>query len=70
MKAINIPLPNQPEQKKIASVLSAADQEIELLQQKLEAFKQQKKGLMQQLLTGKIRVKINKPEQSNQVMET
>jgi type I restriction enzyme, S subunit len=45
-----------PEQKKIAAVLSAADEEISTLEQQLAAYKQQKLGLMQQLLTGKIRV--------------
>ena len=50
-------LPTLAEQKKIASVLSNADQEIELLQQKLSYLKQEKKALMQQLLTGKRRVK-------------
>ncbi len=44
------------EQQKIAAVLSTADQEITALQQKLDAFKQEKKALMQQLLTGKRRV--------------
>ena len=47
------------EQKVIAEILSKADEEIELLNKKLEAFKQEKKALMQQLLTGKIRVKVN-----------
>lgn len=47
------------EQQAIADVLSTADDEINLLNQKLEALKEQKKGLMQQLLTGKIRVKVN-----------
>ena len=45
------------EQQKIAAVLSDADQEISALQQKLEALKREKKALMQQLLTGKRRVK-------------
>ncbi|EIY5235543.1 restriction endonuclease subunit S [Serratia liquefaciens] len=49
-------LPVLAEQKKIASILSDADQEIELLQQKLSHLKQEKKALMQQLLTGKRRV--------------
>ena len=44
------------EQQKIAAVLSTADQEITALQQKLDALKQEKKALMQQLLTGKRRV--------------
>ncbi|MGL6311369.1 restriction endonuclease subunit S [Aeromonas veronii] len=46
------------EQQKIAAVLSTADQEITALQQKLDALKQEKKALMQQLLTGKRRVKV------------
>lgn len=50
---------NIAEQKAIAEILSKADEEIELLNKKLEAFKQEKKALMQQLLTGKIRVKVN-----------
>jgi type I restriction enzyme S subunit len=55
---IRVTIPSLEEQQKIASVLNAADQEIELLQKKLEVMKQQKKGLMQKLLTGKIRVKV------------
>lgn len=53
-----IPLPNLKEQEKIAEVLSLADQEIETLQKKLDFLKQEKKALMQQLLTGKQRVKV------------
>lgn len=47
------------EQKAIADILSAADEEIDVLNKKLETLKEQKKGLMQKLLTGKIRVKVN-----------
>lgn len=47
------------EQKAIADILSTADEEIDMLNKKLEALKIQKTGLMQQLLTGKIRVKVN-----------
>ncbi|MFM4828372.1 restriction endonuclease subunit S [Aeromonas rivipollensis] len=50
------------EQQKIAAVLSTADQEITTLQQKLDALKQEKKALMQQLLTGKLRVQEPKEE--------
>lgn len=50
-------IPPLAEQKAIAEILSSADQEIILAKQKLEFFKAQKKGLMQQLLTGKMRVK-------------
>jgi type I restriction enzyme S subunit len=46
------------EQQKIASILLSADQEIAIQERKLEALKQQKKGLMQKLLTGQVRVKI------------
>lgn len=51
--------PNHREQQKIASVLSIADKEIELLEAKLAHFKQEKKALMQQLLTGKRRVSLS-----------
>jgi len=57
---IRIMLPSLEEQQKIASVLPKADREIEILQQKLDCFKQEKKALMQQLFTGKCRVKIDK----------
>jgi type I restriction enzyme S subunit len=50
--------PPLPEQKKIAEILSKADEEIDLLNQELEKLKMQKKGLMQKLLTGVWRVKL------------
>ena len=53
---VTIP-PTAAEQRAIADILSAADSEIALLESKLEALKRQKKGLMQKLLTGQIRVK-------------
>ena len=53
-----IPLPNKKEQQQIVEVLSLADQEIETLQKKLDCLQQEKKALMQQLLTGKKRVKV------------
>ncbi|EHU9083140.1 restriction endonuclease subunit S [Aeromonas dhakensis] len=56
---LELVLPNINEQKKIATILSTADQEIASLQQKLDTLKQEKKALMQQLLTGKRRVKVN-----------
>ena len=52
-------LPPLDEQQKIAAVLSAADNEITIHQNQLTALKQQKTGLMQQLLTGKKRVNVN-----------
>ncbi|MCE9823536.1 restriction endonuclease subunit S [Vibrio alginolyticus] len=59
---IKLLLPPIEEQQKIASVLAAADKEIEILTAKLAHFKQEKKALMQQLLTGKRRVKIEEME--------
>lgn len=60
IKSLKIYIPSDiSEQQAIANVLSTADDEINLLNQKLEALKEQKKGLMQQLLTGNIRVKVN-----------
>ena len=47
---------------KIVGVLGNADQEISLLEKQLADLKQEKKALMQQLLTGKRRVKINNKE--------
>jgi len=46
------------EQQVISSVLSAAEREVGLLQDKVSVLKRQKKGLMQQLLTGKVRVNV------------
>jgi type I restriction enzyme, S subunit len=45
------------EREKIAAVLQTCDREIELLEQKRDALQRQKKGLMQRLLTGRVRVK-------------
>lgn len=52
-----VSFPTLAEQKKIAQVLSACDKEIELLKSKFQCLKTQKKGLMQRLLNGKVRVK-------------
>lgn len=55
---ITIKLPYLPEQTVIAEVLKASDKEIATHRKKLDALRLQKRGLMQQLLTGKTRVKI------------
>lgn len=55
---LRIPLPSLNEQKKIASILSEVDERIEMYKTKKEKLKELKKGLMQKLLTGKIRVKV------------
>lgn len=54
---IKIPFPSLQEQKAIANIFLMCDQEIILAKQKLTKFQQQKKGLIQNLLTGKKRVK-------------
>ena len=46
------------EQQKIAAVLTAADNETETLKQTLCRLKTEKQALMQQLLTGKMRVRV------------
>ncbi|HDR1007899.1 TPA: restriction endonuclease subunit S, partial [Pasteurella multocida] len=51
-----VALPLLLEQQKIAQILSKQDQEIDTLQQKLACLKQEKKALMQKLLSGKVRV--------------
>jgi type I restriction enzyme S subunit len=53
---IKIGVPSFEEQKAIAIILDKATQELNQYQQKLETLQLQKKGLMQQLLTGKTRV--------------
>jgi type I restriction enzyme S subunit len=59
LSSIKIHIPTDlAEQSAIASILSEVDNEILQLNQKLSLFKQQKKWLMQQLLTGKKRLKI------------
>ncbi|WP_417148383.1 restriction endonuclease subunit S [Phocaeicola plebeius] len=56
LKNTIIDIPNIEEQAAIANILSLCDNEILLAKQKLNEFHQQKKGLMQVLLTGKKRV--------------
>ncbi|RLD84512.1 MAG: restriction endonuclease subunit S [Bacteroidetes bacterium] len=56
--ALKITIPSIEEQTAIAKVLQTADEEIKVLTQKRDYLKEQKKGMMQQLLTGKKRLKI------------
>lgn len=53
---LSFEIPSLKEQTAIADVLTAADREIELAKEKLKRLRRQKRGLMQQLLTGKKRV--------------
>ena len=54
---IHIPMPTREEQKDIANVLKTSDDEIVQIEAKLKALEKQKRGLMQKLLTGEVRVK-------------
>ena len=56
MKDFEISLPSLKEQTEIATILSDMDAEIEGLESKLEKYKNIKQGMMQNLLTGKIRL--------------
>lgn len=58
LNTIKIKLPPLEEQTAITNILSTADSEIQTEKEKLTVLKSQKKGLIQQLLTGKKRVKI------------
>lgn len=54
---VKIPYPPLSQQKQITEILNAARREIDLLKRQAEAYRKQKRGLMQKLLTGKWRVK-------------
>lgn len=56
-EVIKVWIPEKETQTKIAKLLKSYDEEIKILNYKLEKLKEQKKGLMQKLLTGQIRVK-------------
>jgi type I restriction enzyme, S subunit len=56
IKEIKIPVPSLDEQQKIATIISSVDKKLEVLSDKKSHYQELKKGLMQQLLTGKIRV--------------
>jgi len=55
---IKIPLPPLPEQQKIAEILSTVDKKLELLRKRKEKLERVKKGLMNDLLTGRKRVRM------------
>lgn len=59
IKGFRLRVPADPiEQEKIADCIRLSDVEIRSLRNQLTVFRDQKKGLMQQLLTGKVRVKV------------
>lgn len=63
IKQIMLPIPPIKEQKEIEEVLSGIDEKIKNEYEKKERLKHIKKGLMQQLLTGKVRVPLNENEE-------
>ena len=56
LKPLLIPITNKPEQTAIAQILSDMDSEIAALQARIEKMREIKQGMMQNLLTGKIRL--------------
>lgn len=59
LEKLRLHIPPLPEQKKIVSILSSIDKDIETRYRKLQQIQSLKKSLMQDLLTGKVRVKVN-----------
>jgi type I restriction enzyme S subunit len=56
LRKVIIPIPPLKEQQKIAEILSTVDERLESLRNRREKLKRIKKGLMEDLLTGKVRV--------------
>lgn len=56
IQVVSIKVPTLPEQTAIANILSDMDSEIEALERKLNKYKDIKQGMMQELLTGRIRL--------------
>ena len=57
IRSYRLRVPNLPEQERIANVLSMADRRIGLLQKKLTALREVKRGLMQRLFSGAVQKK-------------
>jgi type I restriction enzyme, S subunit len=70
VSSVSFPLPPIPEQKKIAEILNTWDKAIELVGKQIDYKGQLKKGLMQQLLTGKLRFPgLGKPAEEGEIPE-
>jgi type I restriction enzyme S subunit len=59
IKSLVVPLPDMPEQQKISAILSCVDKKLELEKKEKSKLERVKRGLMDLLLTGKIRVKVD-----------
>ncbi|KPC97236.1 Type I restriction modification DNA specificity domain protein [Geobacillus sp. BCO2] len=59
IKQIKIPVPPLEEQKKIGDILQSIETKIHREKEKLNPLIEIKQGLMQSLLTGKVRVKVD-----------
>ena len=60
LKKITLPIPSIEEQNKIVSILSTIDKKLEIQKARKEKIERVKKGLMDELLTGKKRVNVDK----------
>lgn len=58
--SMKVPCPPIEEQRRIADVIDIADRELALLRAQLDALREQRKGLMQKLLTGEVRVGVSR----------
>ena len=59
-QGVRLSSPTLKEQKRIAEVIDSADDELKVLRRQLDVLQKQKKGLMQKLLAGQVRVKLPK----------
>ena len=55
---LSFPVPPIPEQQKISEILTTIDHKLELLRSKKTHLEELKKGMMEDLLTGRVRVKV------------
>ncbi|OUJ18042.1 Restriction endonuclease S subunit [Methanonatronarchaeum thermophilum] len=69
MKKIDIPIPKKEEQKKIGRTIKSTDEQIFSLKKEKDRLHCLKKGLLQDLLTGKVRTKGKDIKVSNEVLE-
>ena len=60
LQKVKIPIPMLSEQEKIADILSTVDRKLELLNERKADCERIKKGLMNDLLTGRKRVKLDR----------